>query len=177
MAAYSLKNDDEKVVLSSGHAGLALYVILEAVYGPEICNAEVMLEEMGIHPCRDIERNVHVSTGSLGCGILIAAGMALADRNKNVYCIISDGEAAEGSVWEALAFAEKNKLDNLVITVNANGYSAYDEVDTDDLYNRLVAFFPNIVFCKTNSNKYTDGLAAHYKVMTEGDYNRMIQDA
>ena len=76
------KQATDKFVLSSGHAGLALYVVLEHFYGVA---AEHLLETYGIHPERDLENFIDVSTGSLGLGITIATGIAVANPNITVY--------------------------------------------------------------------------------------------
>src|SRR5438477_597536 len=68
------------------------------------------------------------STGSLGQGLPIACGMAIADRAKNVYCLISDGECSEGSIAEALRIADENQLENLKVHLNYNGWGAYKEI-------------------------------------------------
>lgn len=76
------------------------------------------------HPSKNIN-GVEASTGSLGHGLSLACGMALAGKKSNkdykVYVIIGDGELAEGSNWEALMFANKYKLDNLYIILDRNG--------------------------------------------------------
>lgn len=165
---YTLKKENDSVVLSNGHAGLALYVILSELYGHDPIK---MLHEFGIHPVRDISRHVEVSSGSLGSAILVSVGMALAQRENKVFCIISDGECAEGSVWEALAFAHKNNLDNLEVHVNMNGYSAYDPVNTDYLIDRLKTFLPTIKIWKTQCPDvdFLNGLKAHYHVLSNKD--------
>ena len=171
---YNDKNIDDIVILSCGHAGVAQYVIIERhSYG--LINAEKMLDDMGIHPSRDISRNISVSTGSLGCGILVAIGFALANKNRNVYCVISDGECAEGSVWEALTFINKTNLKNIFIHVNINGYSAYDSIDRTYLENRLKIFLPNIIIHQTQNPKSLGGLNAHYHIMkSESEINNII---
>lgn len=158
---YRTKNEDDIFILSNGHAGVALYVVLEEMYG---LDAENLLEKHGIHPCMDDK--IFCSTGSLGLGLTIAVGAAMADRHRNVFCLISDGECAEGSVWEALSCKEKFSLTNLHVHVNANGYSAYDVVDRVRLKEKLFAFCPNIVFHETS----VSGLDAHYHVMTDQEY-------
>lgn len=169
---YRDKDDQDAVVLSNGHAGLAQYVILEKLYG---YNAEKLLEEYGIHPCRDISKNIQVSSGSLGCGLAISTGIALANRNKKVYCVISDGECAEGIIWEALSFAHLNKLDNLKVHVNINGYSAYDVVDKNYLEQKLKSFLLSVKIWNTSSElPFAKGIDAHYKTIKENDYNEFI---
>jgi transketolase len=162
---YSKKKPEDKFVLSSGHAGLALYVVLEHFYN---VNAEHLLETYGIHPERDLDQFIEVSTGSLGLGITIATGIALANRDINVYCLISDGECAEGSIWEALRFIDDENLSNIEVHANINGWAAYKQVDVEKLTNRLKAFLPSINIHYTDVNeviKFETPLAAHYTVI------------
>ena len=139
-------------------------------------NAEKLYEDYGVHPYRDVKRGIHASTGSLGCGITIAVGMALGNPFVDVHCIISDGECAEGTVWESLNFAFKNNLKNLKIYVNANGYSAYDTVNIDNLTNRIHSFCPwaNIWKTKCPDVDFLKNLKGHYHVMNENDYKNLI---
>ena len=159
---YSKKKLEDKFILSSGHAGLALYVVLEHFYN---VNAEYLLETHGIHPERDLENFIDVSTGSLGLGITIASGMALSNPKIDVYCLISDGESAEGSIWEALRFLDENEIKNIKVYANINGWAAYKRVDTQKLSDRLKSFFPQINIRLTDVNETVDfetPLAAHY---------------
>jgi len=124
---FQTKKPGEKFILSSGHAGLALYVVLEKYQEPYRKSAEEMFDHHGVHPDRCISCGIDCSAGSLGHGLGIAVGIALADRSKNVYCLISDGEITEGSIWEALRIAAEEKLSNLIVIVNHNGWGAYGE--------------------------------------------------
>jgi transketolase len=171
---YKTKKDTDIVVLSSGHAGLALYTVLEKYEGRD---ADALVDKHGVHPNRDIENGIHVSTGSLGSGILVAVGYALADRSRDVHVVVSDGECAEGSVWEALAFAYKADLKNLKVHVNVNGYSAYDPVNKWYLWLRLKVFFwrTQVWFTKTPSIAFLEGLKAHYHVMSEEDKDKLTE--
>lgn len=171
---YSIKKKDEPLILSNGHAGLALYVVLEKYEGH---NAEELLEKHGVHPNRDMDHGIWCSTGSLGHGVAIGVGMAMANKDRNVYIVTSDGDCAEGSVWEALAIARKFQMENIRISLIANGYSAYDEVDIIDLDNRINSFYPTLTV-RTNLYAYPDwlqGLRAHYHIMTEEQYMEVIQ--
>jgi len=176
---YRMRKLDEPFVLSSGHAGLALYVILEDFYSKENgfygINAVDLFHKHGVHPNRDLQNGIYFSGGSLGHGLPVAVGMALADRSKNVYCLISDGEIAEGSIWEALNIARNQKLTNLRIYLNYNGYSAYDKVELEPLLNKLRGFnFPVKVFKARESNyDFLKGLDAHYYTMDEMDYKNL----
>lgn len=159
---YSKKKLEDKFILSSGHAGLALYVVLEHFYKVD---AEHLLEKHGIHPERDLENFIDVSTGSLGLGITIASGIALSNPKIDVYCLISDGESAEGSIWEALRFLDENEIKNIRVYANINGWAAYKKVDTQKLSDRLKSFFPQINIRLTDVNDTVDfetPLAAHY---------------
>jgi transketolase len=165
---YDNKDESDIVVLSAGHAGLAQYVLIEKYSNGKI-NAEDLLNNMGIHPSRDVTNGIHVSSGSLGCGILVSVGLALANKNRKIFCILSDGECAEGSVWEALTFINNKKITNLIIHVNINGYSAYDAVDRIYLENRLKTFLPTINIHQTVNPDYLGGLNAHYHVLKNED--------
>lgn len=169
---YNEKKEDEVFILSNGHAGLALYCELEARYG---IDPVMLLHKHGIHPGKDLENKLYCSTGSLGSGLPIAVGRALANRNKNVYVMISDGEAAEGSIWESLRFAHVAKLDNLKVYVNINGMTAYEHIDIEYLVQRLKAFLPaiNIRISEPPEFEFAEGLLTHYYVMKPEDYAKL----
>ena len=174
---YNIKKPEEKMVLSSGHAGLALYVVLEKHGGKD---AEDIFNHHGVHPDRCSDCGIDCSAGSLGHGIGIAVGMALADRSKSVYCLISDGECAEGSVWEALNTIRNNNITNINISVNHNNYAAYMPIDNSALIKRLNMFAPNVfTHYESNFNILSPILRepqeAHYKVMEEVDFNKMME--
>lgn len=169
---YLAKTEKDVFILSNGHAGLALYVVLEKFGGR---NAEVLFDKHGVHPNRDIENGIYASAGSLGHGLGIAVGMALADKTRNVFVMVSDGEMAEGSCWEALRIAGELKLENLRVVVNANGYSAYGKVDTELLDMRMQYFYPSLMI-RTNMYDYPDwaqGLSAHYHTLTDDQYKEL----
>ena len=170
---YHSKNEEDIFILSSGHAALALYVVLEKY---EDKNAEELFIKHGGHPHRDEANGIYCSTGSLGLGITVAVGRALANKNRKVHVLISDGESAEGSVWEALRFIQENNLTNIEVYVNVNGYAAYDKVDVKYLVDRLKVFLPSINIRYTNVNQYPflRGLNAHYHVMSEEDYKSTL---
>tara|TARA_R110002050_G_scaffold99607_7_gene206367 strand:+ start:2321 stop:2929 length:609 start_codon:yes stop_codon:yes gene_type:complete len=170
---YSNKNSEDIFILSSGHAALALYAVLEKYEGQ---NAEELFIKHGGHPHRNEKDGIYCSTGSLGLGITVAVGRALANKNRKVHVLISDGETAEGSVWEALRFIKESNLSNIEIYVNVNGYAAYDKVDVKYLVDRLKAFLPtiNIRYTSVNQYPFLRGLNAHYHVMSEKDYKSTI---
>jgi len=169
---YKTKKSDEPFILSSGHAALALYVVLEKYEGQD---AEELFHKHGVHPHRDISMGIHCSTGSLGMGLTVATGYALADKSKNVYCLISDGECGEGSIWEALRFIYEAKLDNLKVYANVNGMIAYDMIDREYINTRLKAFLPSINIRNTDPPKwpFAEGVLTHYYVLKPEDYKSL----
>lgn len=171
-AIYKQKKPKDIVILGNAHAGLAQWVVLEK-YG--FCNAEKMLKKYGTHTFRDVKHGVYVSGGSLGQAETIAVGMALADRNRIVYLVTSDGACAEGSVWESLRIAVELKLDNLCVAVIINGYSAYGKVNRLWLRDRLRPFCHVRSFIPKYSKwpKWLKGLNGHYQVMNEDQYNEL----
>ena len=168
---FDQKAAGEKFILSCGHAGVALYIILQRRFG---INAQELFDTHGVHPSKDLEHRLVCSSGSLGCGLPVAVGHALARPAENVYVLLSDGECAEGSVWEALAFVETHKVNNLHVYVNMNGFGAYDAIDPQYLAARLRAFLPRINIRFTDANMdCAPGLLAHYYVLKEDDMRRL----
>ena len=133
---YKVKKPSEKFVLSNGHAAVAWYAVLEkeGLLKPKIT------ETLHVHPERNEKYGITASTGSLGHGLPIALGMALADRKRRVYCMISDGETAEGSIWETLRIARDLKVHNLTVVLNYNGYGAYMSIPKSPLLKQLRGF-------------------------------------
>lgn len=171
---YSQMKKDDVFILSSGHAVVALYVVLEKYFG---FDAEELLKKHGEHPKLDEEHKIYCSTGSLGLGILVAVGRAVANKQKNVYCLVSDGETSEGCVWEAFKYTKEAKLDNLKIYINANGICAYDLVDVKYLEKRCLAFNENINFVTTTVEQIPllKGIDSHYCSLTEKDYKEALE--
>ena len=169
---YKNKKANEPFILSSGHAALALDVVLEKYEGRD---AEKLFHKHGVHPHRDLSDGIFCSTGSLGMGLTVATGYALADRNRKVHCLISDGEAGEGSIWESLRFIYEAKLDNLEVYVNVNGMIAYDFIDKEYIINRLRAFLPRINIRETEPPKWpwAEGILTHYYVLKPEDYEQL----
>jgi transketolase len=175
---HSDMKDSDIFILSSGHAAVALYAVIEKYYGVD---ADVLFKKHGGHPHRDEENKIYCSTGSLGLGLTVAIGRALANKDINVYCLISDGECAEGSIWEGLRYIQEKGIKNLQVYVNINGYAAYDAVDVKYLTERLKVFLPdiNLCFTKVNHFSFLKGLNAHYHIMSKQDYEeakRTIKD-
>lgn len=117
----------DRFVLSKGHASAGYYAALaEAGFFPagELLTFDCINSRLQGHPDRNKIPGVDMSTGSLGQGISVGCGMALAAKlNKSgvrVYVLMGDGELNEGQVWEAAMSAAKYKLDNLVVIIDRN---------------------------------------------------------
>ncbi len=123
-------------VLSKGHSAGALYIALWAagtIDEDELTRFHRDGTTLAGHPVAGWHRRIVFATGSLGHGAGLAAGAALARRLRgepgDVYCLMSDGECEEGSVWEALIFARHNRLANLVLLIDANGLQGFGGTD------------------------------------------------
>jgi transketolase len=118
----------DRLIFSKGHGALALYTALwKAGYitEDELDGYHTDGHFLQIHPSVNVKKGIEVSGGSLGQGLSLGAGIALALKMKNnaqskVYVILGDGECNEGSIWEATAFAAHKKLDNLTIICDKN---------------------------------------------------------
>ena len=121
------KADRDRFVLSKGHTAPGLYSAL-AYRGFFPVEDLKTLRHVGSHlqghPCVQHTPGIDASSGSLGQGISVAAGMALSaklsNENYRVYTLLGDGEIEEGQVWEAAMFAGHRKLDNLCVIVDNN---------------------------------------------------------
>ena len=121
----------DRFILSKGHAALALYAVLsESGYFPE--EELNTIKQIGSilqgHPDMLKVPGIEANTGSLGQGLSIACGIALAGKldkmNYRVYCLMGDGEIAEGQIWEASMAASYYKLDNLTAILDKNRIQA-----------------------------------------------------
>lgn len=122
----------DRMILSKGHGCLALYAILaDKGFFPDsellkFCHLD---GKLGGHPERGKVPGVEASTGSLGHGLSLGIGMAMALRSRpeagRVFVIDSDGECNEGSLWEAALSAAKHRLDNLTVLVDYNHMQSY----------------------------------------------------
>ena len=120
-------DDRDRLILSKGHAALALYVVLAAKgFFPvsELERFDAYDSILGGHPDPSKVPGVEAPSGSLGHGLSLGVGMAMGMRNRNVnrrvYVLVGDGECNEGSIWESVLLAAHHRLDNLVCIVDHN---------------------------------------------------------
>jgi transketolase len=125
----------DRVVFSKAHDVKALYAVLAQLGYFDHSLLEGYEQNDGLlpgHATRQSVCGVEYSAGSLGHGLPMAAGVALAAKIKRekfrVFCILSDGECDEGSTWEAALFAHHHKLDNLVVIVDYNKLQGFGRV-------------------------------------------------
>ena len=150
IGSYASPDPRDRFVLSKGHAALAVYAALH-LQGKM---TEVTLltycgngGSLGVHPERELP-GIEFSSGSLGQGLSVGCGAALAKRLKHepgrVRVLLSDAELNEGSTWEAVMFAAHGKLDNLDVIVDVNGQQAMgmtkDVLDLTPLVPRWQSF-------------------------------------
>lgn len=126
------KINDDTVIISKGHAAAAWYAILANLDLIERSKLEEFNEEgynMGVHPKRNSLPEIRTTTGSLGQGLGMGCGVALADKlshkGAKTYVLLGDGECNEGSVWEAFMFAARFKLNNLIAIIDRNRLQSY----------------------------------------------------
>lgn len=124
------ENDRDRFILSNGHTALALYAVLHSIgyLSTEQLNKFYSNQSsLGVHPEFCVP-GIDFSSGSLGQGLSIGAGCALAARtqmsNRRAFVVLSDAECNEGSVWEAIMFAAHQHLSNLIAVVDLNGQQA-----------------------------------------------------
>lgn len=123
---------DDQFVLSKGHAAGALYVVLWSIGRLSDDDLRQFHRDgtlLSGHPPAQGLPDILFGTGSLGHGLGLASGLALAKRLREktgrVFCLTSDGEWNEGSCWEALIFAVQRQLENLVLIVDKNGLQGF----------------------------------------------------
>jgi transketolase len=108
-------------------------------------------------------------------GITVACGMALTDKNRDVYCLISDGEWFEGSVQESLNFIKENNLTNIKLYCNFNGYSAYSKTDVSFVTDITLKYCPWAKIYNNDLKNYPFliGLNAHYKAISDNEWKEL----
>jgi transketolase len=143
LGLHSKKDSSDKFILSKGHAGVALYATLVEVGWVEETelfrlNKGFLLAE---HPSPEIP-GVDFVSGSLGHGLSVGAGMALADKidmsDKKTAVLLGDGECYEGTVWEAAQFASHHRLNSLLAIVDRNGLITHGPTEEINSFGSLV---------------------------------------
>ena len=200
--------ENDKFILSKGHASLALYAILYdmgCISKEELFSFSKFDSILGEHPDRNKVPAVDVSTGSLGHGFPTSVGMAAGFKAQGmpnrVYSIIGDGEANEGSIWEAAFVAEKLNLDNIVCIVDDNNSASHmnniggrfkafgwevEEINGNDIADIETALRkrpgkPYFVWAHTvkgngSSLMEKDPEGWHHRVISEDEYKAIMEE-
>ena len=148
---HAVLKPGDQFVLSKGHSAGAYYVTLWTlgqIDDDELCEFHQDNTRLSGHPPTSGIPEILFATGSLGHGFSLAAGLALGKKLRGdpgtVYCLTSDGEWNEGSCWEALIFARQQKLSNLVLMIDVNGFQGFgstrDVADLEPLADKFLAF-------------------------------------
>jgi transketolase len=148
---HDILQSADQFVLSKGHSAGAYYVTLwtkDRLKDEDLQQFHKDGTRLSGHPPTSGIEEILFATGSLGHGLSLAAGLALAKRLKGepgrVYCLTSDGEWNEGSCWEALIFARHHQLHNLTIIVDLNGLQGFgttrEVADLEPLAEKFRAF-------------------------------------
>lgn len=148
---HRILRPEDSFVLSKGHSAGALYITLWSLGLLTDADLDTFHADgtlLAGHPVPGWHPRIPVATGSLGHGFPVAAGMAFArarsGQDGRVFCLTSDGEWQEGSMWEALIFVAHQRLPNLTVMVDLNGLQGFgstrDVASMEDLGQRLAAF-------------------------------------
>jgi len=128
---FNKMQDGDIFILSKGHAAGALYCVLNAkgVISDELLDTFYKDGTvMAAHPNASIP-GVLFATGSLGHGLSLAVGIAMANKKINVYCLLGDGDCQEGQTYEALQFILQHRPENLFVKLDLNGLQGLGRVE------------------------------------------------
>lgn len=161
---FSKKNKSE-IIFSKGHAAMAYYAILKN-YGYiknfSYNNYLRKGSKFWAHITKSKNNFLKFSFGSLGYGLGIAAGLAVGYKNikkeKKIFCILSDGELNEGSIWESLMFVSHHQLNNIITLIDFNKFQSFGslkEVINLDSYKKKFESF-NLSFQLINGHNIKD---------------------
>lgn len=167
---YEQRKENDPVVLGNSHAALALYVVLEKYH---LCDAEELVNKHGTHASRDMSNGLWVSGGSLGQAETVAVGMALADKDRKVWLVTSDGAAMEGAAMEAFRVGDKHCRANLETFVVFNGYGAYGRI-----YGHELPKLSNVRIYHVDTRHYPlwlRGLSGHYLKLSKQQYEELMK--
>lgn len=191
---FKIMKKKDLFIMSKGHAGLALYSTLVE----KKILKKIDFKEIDTHPTKNLSIGIPFTAGSLGQGLPFGCGVALGNPKINIYCLLSDGECDEGSIWEAAKFAKDFNLKNLIAIVDANRWKAYDRATTPAKLGKIWKAFgwevnflfqkkeldfkpdmnsPAVYIVKTIKGKglaNADTIGSHYDKLTKKEYEENI---
>lgn len=163
-----------KIILSKGHGALAQYVCLNELGKLPSKVLDTYYKDGGLsgHATLAPEYGIYASTGSLGHGLAIGIGYAIADPKNDVIVVLSDGELDEGSNLEALRIIWKLEIKNIFVIVDDNRWQGFDKVYkptgmTDP--NELIGIYPKRFYATKGEGfgDVEDTLSSHYTNVTD----------
>lgn len=172
---------DEDVFIFAKASGVATYyaILADKGYFP----TEKLAEYLKNYPLVSKEvPGVIWSGGSCGHGLSVACGLALADRARKVYVLLSDGECQEGATFEAALFARQHKLNNLYVLIDNNSFQACgaikDILDLETAFKFLKKTLPNCKIIKTIKGgdiDFLQGTKGHYLNLNQESLNQALK--
>lgn len=172
----TLDLENDVFILSKGHACTAWYAVLKKLgYHPD---------ERLIHPERDPANGVTCTTGSLGHGLPIAVGVALAKKLTGtpgkVHVLLGDGECLEGTTWESLTMASRYELQSqLIVHVDDNGWQGSCALLDSELIFRMRHIFPVITYGIPKGHGirlFQNHPEWHVHYLTDAEYSRILAE-
>lgn len=172
------------IILSKGHGALAQYVCLNelGILPDKILDTYYKDGGLSGHATLDPKHGIHASTGSLGHGLAIGLGYAIAKPKAEVWVILSDGELDEGSTLEALRLTWKLNVTNLLPIVDDNGWQGFQKahrpsgmVDTSELLG--LRPFRNYAVKGEGFGDMADTLSSHYTNVTDEVYRNWKKES
>ena len=161
------------IILSKGHGALAQYVILNTL--GKISDKELgtyyQNGGLGGHTTLNIKKGIYASTGSLGHGLAIGIGYAIANPKKKVYVILSDGECQEGSTLESFLIIKRLKIKNIVPVIDVNGWQGFEANDNRYLPRHQIDAFHYYSQKGEGFGGLQDTLESHYTRITQEIYD------
>lgn len=166
-----LHAERDRIILSKGHAALALYSVLEnqgILQSADIDDFEHNNTLFFAHAKRDIIKGIEFSGGSLSLGVSFAVGVALACKSKGyknrIYVVLGDGECDEGLVWEAVMSAAHYNLNNITFIIDRNGLQSdglvSDVMKTSILSDKFKSFGCDVF--DVDGHNYNELIKAYY---------------
>lgn len=176
---FEFMNNDDRFILSKGHAALGLYVVLakKGLIDDTLLNSFYNNGTLlAAHPpCNKGLISIPFGTGSLGHGLSLATGFALSNRfthkSNRVFCLLSDGDCNEGSTWEAALFAAQHKLENLFIIVDNNNLQGFGKTEEVINLEPLTEKWKSFNFDVVVSENGNDLKSLHSSFTTAGSLN------
>lgn len=170
-----MRHGSDIFILSKGHAAPSYYAILEELgYKPDISHP---------HPYRNLDQGIPATTGSLGHGLPIAVGWALANKisgkDDRVFVLLGDGETLEGTTWESLNLAKSLQLqEHLFVHIDSNGWqgSCRTICNTDDIISQIYPVKIHKTKRGAGVRMLEENESWHTHTITDDEFQTMIED-